>query len=83
MEEDYGNRLQAAEAGRLQSLEELKQAYEARLEETSQQLTEVDQEEREGLHLNPSAGSIRDLVPVIVFSVGRNPNGTAAGSSRW
>lgn len=53
MEEDYGNQLKAAEAGRLQSLEELKQVYEAQLEEKSQQLTEVDQEEREGFHLNP------------------------------
>lgn len=47
MEEDYGNQLKAAEAGRLQSLEELKQVYEAQLEQKSQHLTEVDQEEHE------------------------------------
>eukprot|EP00066_Takifugu_rubripes_P026110 XP_011615376.1 PREDICTED: LOW QUALITY PROTEIN: cilia- and flagella-associated protein 57 [Takifugu rubripes] len=44
MEEDYGNQLKAAEAGRLQSLEELKQVYEAQLEEKSQQLTECQEE---------------------------------------
>lgn len=44
MQEDYGKQLKAAEAGRLQSLEELKQVYEAQLQEKSQQLTEVDQE---------------------------------------
>lgn len=50
MEEDYGNQLKAAEAGRVQSLEELKQTYEARLQETSQQLTEVEREERGRSH---------------------------------
>lgn len=46
MEEDYENQLKAAAEGRIQSLEELKQAYESRLEEKSQHLTEVVQEEK-------------------------------------
>lgn len=46
MEEDHENRLKAAEEGRLQSLEELKGAYESRLEEKSQQLAEVVPEQR-------------------------------------
>lgn len=45
MEEDYEKQLKAAEERRIQSLEELKQVYESRLEEKSQHLTEVAQEE--------------------------------------
>lgn len=45
MEEEYENQLKAAEEERIQSLEELKQVYENRLEEKSQQLAEVVQEE--------------------------------------
>lgn len=44
MEEDYQKQLRAAAEGRIQAVEDLKQAYESRLEEKSQQLTEVVQE---------------------------------------
>lgn len=40
-EEAYEKRLKAAEERRVQSLEELRQAYESRLEEKSQLLAEV------------------------------------------
>lgn len=45
MEEEYENQLKAAKEERIQSLEELKQVYESRLEEKSQHLAEVVQEE--------------------------------------
>lgn len=45
MEEDYKTQQTAAAEGRIQALEELKQAYENRLEEKSQNLTEVVQEQ--------------------------------------
>lgn len=43
MQEDYETQLKAAEAARIQGLEELKQHYEARLQEKSQLLAEVRQ----------------------------------------
>lgn len=45
MEEEYENQLKAAKEERIQSLEELKQVYESRLEEKSQHLAEVVQKE--------------------------------------
>lgn len=78
MEEDYENRLKAAEEGRIQSLEELKQVYESRLEETSQHLTEVAQEEE--LPLTSIADPI--LSSLTVCRARRNPSATAAGSTR-
>lgn len=45
MEEDYKTQQRAAAEGRTQALEELRQAYEERLEEKSQHLTEVFQEQ--------------------------------------
>lgn len=45
MEEDYKTQQRAAAEGSIQALEELKQAYEKRLEEKSQHLTEVVQEQ--------------------------------------
>lgn len=46
MEEDHKDQLKAAEERRTQALEELTRVYESRLEETSQHLTEVAQEEQ-------------------------------------
>lgn len=78
MEEDYEKQLKAAAEGRIQSLEELKQAYESRLEEKSQQLTEVVPEEKLPL------ATIREpfLSFLVVCSVRRNPSATTTGSTR-
>lgn len=80
MEEDYENQLKSAEAGRIQSLEELRQVYETKLEEKTQQLSEVGPEEARWC---PPLTLIDVLVSALfVPSVRRNPSSTAAGSNR-
>lgn len=78
MEEEYKNQLKAAEEGRIQSLEELRQVCESRLEEKSQHLAEVDPEE------TFAATTLKDpfLSFPMVCSVRRSPSATDAGSTR-
>lgn len=65
MQEDYETQLKVADESRIQALEELTQLYEAKLQEKTQLLAQVSQQEQRaeeevGLHMKP----VKFLLPL-------------------